>query len=537
MPESIAQTQLRLTEFIQENYPLIDCSPGTAVSQLVISLSSTLDNEIYSQITAFSQVSSIQQVLASTVPTFTPTIDEISSNYNVSRSTGTLSTGNIQIFLAKNQNVTVPQAAQFISPALGLVYQTTQPYTYSLNNNSINRFLPIFTQSTGIYYIIVPVQAVAVGSQYQVSDKSSFSVQSNFTNTSIISLQAYGNFSSGSSEQSDQQLIQQLQVGLTNVSLTSQNAITNYLTNNITGFQNCNVIGASDALMFRSKENLFGINTFGCADVYCRTSFGPENLTIVGMTGTKVSTGVWQLQVANTVCPGFYGVDSILPTPVNNVIIGGSLPITSTTYGYSAIPNSTNQNQISTVEDARFTCYQNALVTFSYTETPTVSNGSTASFNVDFTYQPDLSNIQSIFLADNTRLICADILAKAVVPCFCNVTINLIKQNSTDTPTSVGVPTLQQNIFNYINGLKFGSSVTASEIIALCMALPIARVQLPIQMNGNIFAPSGISVNISSSDSLVIPTDIDNGYSPDNTQFFINYSTTEQISNIVVNLI
>ncbi len=121
MPESITQTQQRLITFIQETNPLADVTPGSALNELVIKLAATLNNEIYNDITAFSQVSSVQQALASTIPTVTATIDEIASNYNVSRFQGSFSTGNLKIVLSKNQDIIIFQGAQFIQSNLKML--------------------------------------------------------------------------------------------------------------------------------------------------------------------------------------------------------------------------------------------------------------------------------------------------------------------------------------------------------------------------------------------------------------------------------
>jgi hypothetical protein len=272
-----------------------------------------------------------------------------------------------------------------------------------------------------------------------------------------------------------------------------------------------------------------------------RTTFGSATITIT-LPGIKLSTGVWQINIAHTVCPGFLSIKSILPTPVNNTVnAAGSLPINSVTYGYASLTGNRN-NQINSIMDARFSCYQNAVVNLSYTETPLVSVGGTLNFDVTFYYQPNLLQIQDLFLGDSTRPPTVDTLVKSCVPCFVNIQMTLAKLNSTDTPTSVGIPTLMQNIYNYVNGLKFGQTLTASALVSLAQALPIQRVELPILMNGNIYNLNGGNDLITSSDELLIPTDLSNGVAAVNTQYFLDYYTpvTGQVtpsSNIVISLI
>ena len=546
MAESIAQTQQRLTAYIQANFPTADVTPGSALSELVVKLAATLQNQIYNSITTLSQVSSVQAALESTTPTITPTIDEVASNYNVTRFAGTYSTGNLKTTLATNQGIIISQGAQFIQPNLNLTYQTTQTYSYSNNSSTTNGLLPIYSQN-GTYYIIVPVQASTVGSQYQVSDQTQFTLGTNITNSNIVTVAAYGNFSSGLPEDTDQQLISKFQTSLANSTLFSSASITNYLTNNFSGFQQVSVIGANDPEMVRSKENLFGISTFGMADLYVRTSVGSSSITIT-KTATKLtaasasSPATWQVNILNIDCPGFYSIAGILPAPVNNTVnSAGTLVINSTTYGYSQLSNQRN-NQINSVADAMFSSYQSAVVIFQYTDPTGVAVGSTLSFNITFLYQPNILPIQQVFLNDATRPISSDYLVKAMLPCFCTVNITLARKNTTDTAASIGVSTLQQSIYNYINGLPFGASVAASEIVNLCYELPISRVVLPIQLTGNIYTINQTNILLTSADELVIPTNIPNGVSPNTTGFLIDYYTptlgnVTPNNNIIINLV
>ena len=540
MSESISQTVTRLTSFIQGINPQADVSPGSALSELVIKLSSELDNQIYNQINTYGQSSSVQTALASTTPTITPAIDNVASNFLATRFAGSFSTGNLKVILSTNQNIIIPQGAIFIQSSLNLNYVTLQSYTYSINASTTNGYSPIYSQN-GLYYLIVPVQASAVGSQYQVSDQTQFTLGSNYSNTSIVSIAAYGNFSSGLPEETDQALISKFQASAAQGNLTSPAGINTYLTNNFPGFQNCTVVGAGDPLMIRCKENLFGIATNGQADIYTRTSVGPSTITVT-LQGIKLSTGIWQITIPNTACPGFYFIKGILPTPVNNLVnSAGTLVINSVIYGYSPI-NTTRNNFIGSITDARFSSYQNAVVNLQYTESPNLANGSTLNFDITFYYQPNILPIQQVFLADATRPPNSDNLVKACVPCFCTLQMTLAKINSTDTFTSLNLANLQQAIFNYINTIPIGGNVAASQIISLSMGYNIQRVELPILLTGTIYTPTGINEVITSNDELVIPTDLTNLISPTNVQYFIDYFTASTgnvtpSNNIVINLV
>jgi hypothetical protein len=537
--EAIANTATRLTTFITNTYPTADVSPGSVLNELLIKLASSLENQQYNLIETLSTGNSIANAQASTSGTYNPVIDQIASNYLATRISGTYSTGVIKVIISNTKTgINLMSGISFTQPALGLIYQTTANYFYSTTPSTSQE--QIFTSSSdNTLYVLVPVTAMSTGSAYQVQNQAVFTLSSGSNFPGFVSASAYGNFTSGQNEETDQALIKRFKTAITPANLTSPVGITNYLQQHITSNAIVSAVGADDAEMQRSKDNILGISTFGMADIYIRTSFGREFMSFT-TKAVKLSTGVWQILISNTQAPGFYQVQSVLPTPVNGVqTVTGSLTILSTTFGYSFFPGQVN-NVINTAEEARFTTYQTAAVNFTYNEVPTVAAGNTASFDVIVSGQPFIQEAQQLFLNDNMRVINADYLVKAVVPCFVSLQIGLDKLNSTDTPASVGIPALQQAIFNYVNTIPFGGSVSASKIVSLCHQYPISSVDLPITMTGQVLANDGTTINISNTDLLSIPTNIPLGITPRTSQFFIDYfvpgSTTNVVNNIGITL-
>ena len=123
------------------------------------------------------------------------------------------------------------------------------------------------------------------------------------------------------------------------------------------GFQGLSVCGANDPEMRRSRQNALGISTFGKADVYVRTSVGPEVTSIIKQA-TQVGPDLWEINIKNSDVAGFYNVKSIIPV-VPNVNLGGTLVVNSTEY-YTAFYTGERNNEISTLADSRFTKYQAA---------------------------------------------------------------------------------------------------------------------------------------------------------------------------------
>ena len=542
MNEQIEQTLTRLTAFISQNYVDVDVSPGSVIHELVLKLAASLQNEQYNLVNSISQAKSIKQVLEADSDTYSLAMDMVASNYNVSRSTGKRSAGNLKITVAAEGNYTIPKSVQFIQPALGLVYTISKNYFISPNPDLAGGELKL-KQEGNFYYFILPVEAAEVGSQYQVSSGVAFSVLAPSSIYGFVGALAYGSFTSGLPVDSDKTLVSKIKTSLGSRRFESAAGIANRLRDQFETFQSLSVCGANDLELTRSKDNVFGISTFGKADVYVRTSTGPEVL-VVEMDVSKIGEDLWEMNIDNSSCAGFYRVISILPV-LPDISQAGTLTVTSTVYNYRKFPDFRN-NEINNFLDARFTKYQTAKVRFNYTQGSTeekVAVGGTAKFTVAVSYQPHIGEIQDLLLSDTERFACADYLVKAVMPCFVSLKLDLVRKKSSDDYDSLKLNNLKKDIFNYINTIPFGEDLYASKLIDICHNYNIARVNLPTTITGNILCNDGTVKLIETSDVLAIPTDIAKGVSKKTTLFFIDYYRTgagegvNVLDNIGINLL
>ena len=353
----------------------------------------------------------------------------------------------------------------------------------------------------------------------------------------FVKAEAYGNFSTGAAPETDKQLLAKVKSNIGNSRMESESGIRNKFRDTFPTFQTLSVCGANDPEMLRSKQNILGISTFGKADVYVRSSLGLETMQVVKQ-GTLINPAenLWQVIVANTDAPGFYYIQSIVPK-VTDISLGGTLVIRSTDFNYSTYYNQRN-NEIYSKAEARFTKYQNAIVTFTY-EAP--AGVTSLKFELHVLGQPNILEMQDLLLLDTQRLACADYLVKAVVPCLVSLNINLIKKNPIDTYASLNLQQLKKDIFNYVNTIPFGEQLYASNIVNLCHNYNIKHVDLPIEMAGQVLAPDGTVTYVTSSDALAIPYNLNAGVSPKTSGYFIDYYRTENgvvqpVDNIGINI-
>ena len=512
MSETILDTQTRLESFIAALNPEADLSPGSVLSELLVKLAATLQNPIINTMDGIGQSGAIVSALASTTDTYNPIIDKVASNYNTSRNSGTKSTGKLKIVVTANNSNYLRAGTVFHQPVLNLNYVTITDWKATTSVIDITTDLQIVTEG-GLYYFIVPVVAVDVGAKYQVSDQMQFTVDAGYTINSFVSASAYGSFTTGLDLETDKNLINRYKKGLSYKTLLNYNSILQNITTLFPNVLDISVVSSADGELTRSKHNAFGISILGMADVYVRSSFGPETVQRV-KAATYMGNSTWSFNVSSDEVPGFYRVTSILPVD-NKVLIGSYLNTQTFSFDETALGPA---NSITTVDEARFTKYQTALITF--TNSTDVAVGTIQEFNVTFSYQPNIADIQNIFLSSTERIICADYLVKSALPCYVSMRLKLHRKNNSIT---LPIESIKQDIFNYVNSIPFGESLYVSHIIDICHKYDVKYVELPLVVNGEIYTNAGTTISISDSDILAIPTKLSSGVSSKTTAFFIDY--------------
>lgn len=537
MSETLENTVARLATFVAENYSDIETGPGSVINELLIKVAAATQNKQYNLISDLAQSNTISSVLSSDVDTYSPILDAVASNYNTVRHQGFKVKGKLKITVSSDAAYVFRAGFKFLQPALNLEYSLVNELRVSSEPDPVLDELQLFSDN-GLYYFIVDVEASDVGAEYQVSSGTVFALYPKNFISGLVKIEAYGSFSSGASTETDRELVMRFKSSLGNTRLESAAGIANNFKNTFAGFQTLSVCGANDTEMLRSKQNALGISTFGKADVYVRSVVGLETYHIT-KTAKKIAEGTWQVSIANSDAPGFYTVKSILPTTVN-VSLGGTLVPTSVDFDWAIYAGRRN-NDINSRSEARFTKYQTATVTFSYTESPEVPVHSPALFELSLTGQPNIMEMQDLLLGDAQRLACADYLVKSVVPCMVSFDISLAKKTAIDTYESLNLQQLKKDIFMYVNTLPFGAELQASNIVDICHNYKIKRVNLPIHMTGIIVPPDGQPITITSTDVLSIPDLPKIGVTPKTTLYFTDYyrvdaGVVNPIDNIGLNI-
>lgn len=523
----------------------LDLAPGSVISEWVIKLSAALQEEITNNVIGeLSGTNTIKAVMDSVAETYNPLMDSIASNYNVERDLGSTATGKIKVTVSEGRTYYLPSNLTFTQSSLGASFQTTSAYTVTLTPTALTD-IRLYTNATATptYYFILPVEAVTVGeidNNYVVTHNVQFNLGTGSVISGFVSALAYGDFSGGTNQETDKQLVARFKDGLSCKGLMSPLSIKALLAAQVGQDITVSTVGANDVEFTRTKHNSFGIATLGAADVYVRTS--PSIYTTsFDVTADYVSDDEWVVVIDNTTVGAPAGIYNILgvtsastaTTKVNYTILSGFpeygrlIVESGATSVFSAI------DEEAAIE-ARYSDYQTTEIRF----TSTYAGVEAMTVNVLVSYMPYVQEMQDFISQSDNRVIASDYLIKGVVPCMVTATLKVHKKFST---TVLPKEAMQKDIFNYINGLQLGEDLVISKIVDICHNYEVSRVDLPLKIIGTIWTPYmdlSRNMTITSTDVLRIPNTLVSqalGVSPKTTAFFASYldaSGTTEIPTI-----
>lgn len=526
--ETIEQLKIKIEGLVREFNPAADLSPGSVLSELVTKSTAAAQHGLHQEYETINQGATVSAALAAEGDTYNPVIDQIASNFNTVRSQGRKATGKLKVVVNANKTYYFASGLTFNQPALGLQVATTT----QLRADSTGTAPVTVKQEGSQFYVILPVEAVVASEQSNVSNGTRFDLVNTSSLPEFVSASAYGNFSAGQRVESDKELIARFKTGLTSKHLLSKQSVESAMKELVPTFKEAALMGLGDPEITRNRHNIFGIAMPGVVDCYVRSATTVATTKLV-KTGTKIVggeyNGKWEINFTADDAPGFYRVISVV---VSKGDFLGSQQFVAELYSYDPRSGIVHPNDIISAAEARFSRYQTCRLIFDYT-----SSASTAEFDVTVEHMPELALIQDQFQSGANRIPGCDYLVKAVVPCFVSVALRLERFSVSQT---VDTAAIKQDIFNYINGLALGETVSASHLVNICHKYNVKQVQLPLLLTGRVLKPTTTGtkfLSIRGTDKLEIPNLPAQGISPNNTAFFIEYFDSNGKESINVQLV
>lgn len=529
--DEILSAQSILRQYISDNYQDIDFSELSSLNDLLIRPFAQIFLILKRLIEEFSKTNTIYSALSLPESSSDKIVDALLSNFNIKRRQGYISTGFVKINLTNfSESFSIDESIKFKTNN-GLIFSSSGAFSGSVSPTASNQ-LKIYSDSTGTQkFVIVPFVAEKEGSEYNIEQYTTLNILN--SRTGIISANAFSKFSGGQNKESNQEVIDRIIPALSTRNLASPLAIEQTLRDNFPEIQQISIHGVNSELMSRNSHNIFGIKSGSFCDIYVKTSsfveeFYEQNLVAQKITQSIINLdnslapylGKYLLKLSRNELPGNYRITRVFSKELELTTLSSFniLSVRRKFDKYSA--SNTVDNYIFNTQESTYSSYSYQDIIFDGVG----NNSDTMSVTVFAEMIPSIQRIQQFVNQPGAQSALIDTLVRACIPCFIStseITVRT-KLNST-TPEKI-----QNNIIDYINSVNpRKEEIRIDKIISSIMQdSNVLSVNTPIMINAEILAPdiNFTMIKLYSESTLVIPKNIQLGYSRDNIGFFARKS-------------
>lgn len=505
---NISQDQFDTAEqviisMLRAAYPTLDLRRGTVLRDIVIRPAAS----VYAMNTANIADLTAQMSLITLQANPTATADQynaVLSNFGTSLGTGTVSNGKILITVDSVREYTIGAGVLFTDIA-GKQYQTLDAYTARQGGTGTGSDLPLYSNTDGSYYFILPVTATTVGADGNIEQGTALTPASSIYG--FLAADAYATFAGGTDAETVDAALVRLPAAISYRALESDTSIDAKLRNAFSdgsvSIQRISVAGYGDRTQLRDKHNPMGFAVGSRVDVYVRTFTAPRVVTLK-KTGTRTGSGTYQFTVDAVDAPGFTvlrsvsEVESVLaPTlAFGTLVVAGSYPFTEVRSATGLTSTKHDISSENSMVETAFTKYQKTVVTV--TNVPATT--STHDFKVEV-YAPDGIDALQTYVDDaSISNVEADYIVRS--PLMCMVEMQGKVYCSAANPVTADV--IKAKLASYINTRSFVTQLTRSELVNIMFSSGVTRVDLGTQglkLFGAVRDAAGV-VHTMSGDSL-----------------------------------
>lgn len=519
---SLVQQELaKVSSFVQERWPTLELRRGV-IHDVLLLLHAVLSSAERTNLNRYLSARSLQQIQADPSLADSEIVNHVLSNWRVARRSGTVASGEVVIVLSDSYPLTLTQGTQFL--ANGLTYYTTQLFSAvpdaTMIRDDTDRLLTVL--GDGNYAFTVEVEAAEVGSQYALTKDASILPVSQPSN--FVTSYAASNFSGGTDTETNDEMLRRLLQGI--ACKGGSNRINmQALLRSLDSFESIpatSIVGYGDAEMLRDKHTIFPIGFGGRVDWYIRGQTRllrqqvTKNCTLISKEPD--GTGIWQFAVTAEDMAGFYEVRNIRLSSAGNVVGGyeilsdmRALDLT----GEGFIPD------LAALIEGVYSAYQTAVLRFHDTDTDatSLSIGAVGEYEIEVVGTPYVGDLQTYVADYDVRHLSSDLLVKAAVPCFVQLSFTIYKQAEEDTPD---LTSIRQALVDLVNQVGFIGRLYASRLTdAIHVYLTNDTSVGAIDMLGRILRPDGTTYWLRSDTVLEVEDDPTRMVTSNTVQFFL----------------
>ena len=513
----------RLAEQLQELNPALDLKRGV-FKDTVAYYHAILETAIRTNLERYQSARSLQQIAADPTLADDDVVNEVLSNWGVTRRIGTRASGSVTIELSAARTVTVPEGFTF--EADGQQYSATATFVARPSADqvaTVNDRLLIQLNS-GNWAFVVDVEAAELGTEYKLNAGDLIIPDRTLVN--YVTSYATSTFSDGTNTETNAELISELQLGLSAKTLSNRTNMRSWI-RSIPAYEsvtNQSIVGYGDAEMLRDKHTIFPISFGGRVDWYIRGQSALQRSS-QQMTATLISivgdVSTWQFSLNKTVFPGFYEVERIRRLADSGLNSGFEIVTDNRgndLTGDGFVPD------IVTITEGAYSAFQTTTIQFEDTATAVagLTLGQTAEYVCEITGVPLIAALQAEISSRDVRSYAADALVKAPVPCFVDITFTINKAAGDAAPD---VDAIKAALVEEVNNVGFIGRLDGSHLVDLVHNFIINDVSVTdLDLFGRVRRPDGSIQYLRAADSLVIPDQPDKMVTAKTVQFFTEVS-------------
>lgn len=515
-----------LTQLVSESNPSVDVKRGV-IHDLVLHLSAVLGSAQKRNIDLLRQSYSVKALTDDALSADEDIIDNLLSNYRITRKDGTAAAGTITIVLSDQTATTIPKGAVF--QANGVSFTADEAYATKATAGAVtgetDRLLVAI--GGGRYAFQIDVTATTDGADGAL--RRGDRIVPSIPPTTFVQAYAETDFSGGTASETNEELAVRFQAGIAAKAWSNRITIDSMLRerDEFADILQTSIIGYGDAELRRNRYSIFPIAFGGRCDLFVRTAALPANVSLV-KTATFIRDttegSIWRFSIGRDEAPGFYDVSKILVVGENPANSG--FAITSEVRNLDA--TSTDERYVpdigEAVEHAAFSPYQTTTIEFldTLTSTTDLSAGtSTADYQVTARAMPLLRDIQE-YVGDRDVIgPGGDVLVRGPVPCFVDLSFTIYLRSTTSTTPDTA--TIKTALADLVNNLGFSGVLHASQLAdVIHNYLPVKAATGAIDMLGRVIRPDNTITWIRSSSILEIPDETSRGVSARTATFFLD---------------
>lgn len=505
-PDMVTDTLTEVGERVQEDYPTLLVRRGN-FHDLGIYYPSLLTAQRQQQIEDYRRARSLSALLAD--PTADPElVDEVLSNYRLTRAPGTAASGTITIVVSDDVTLSVPAGSRFTAD--GQSFITAATFTAKAEEAQVTLDGDRLFRAAGSHFAFeIEVAAEEIGAAGNLAKDTTIAPE--VLPPNFVTAYAAEDFTGGAAAETNEELLARLEQGLAAATVSNRSTMTAFLRNHpsFTRVVASSIIGYGDSEMKRDRHSLWPISTGGRVDWYVRTQ---ERVARTALTKTahlveKTSDGygIWQFGIARNEAPGFHEISSIRPAGALNTV--GSFTVTGDVRSVDLTRRNANYllPDIRDIVEGAYSRYQTAVIQFKDTTTLTASLalGASAAYDVEATGLPQIAALQDLVSSRDFASHGADLLVRAPVPCF--VSLNF----AINRPRAAAAPDLNEikaALCAVINRTGFTGKLYASTLAETVQAQLVGgATHGAMDMLGRLRYPDGTIEYLRSAEALTVP--------------------------------